>query len=191
MVVGDVVGRGIEAATAMGQLRSALRGLAVAELGPAGVLEHLDRFVMPIEAARHATVAYAELDLASGRLRFACAGHMPPVVAEPGAEPRLVWEGRSPPLGAYLGATAPARVEAELTLAPGARLVLFTDGLVERRTRSIDDGLARLLEEIARRPDAAASELVAALPGALLDPESIDDDVCMLALAFHGRDGSG
>jgi PAS domain S-box-containing protein len=191
MVVGDVVGRGIDAATAMGQLRSALRALAVAELGPAGVLEHLDRFVTPIEAARHATVAYAELDLASGRLRFACAGHMPPIVAERGAEPRLVWDGRSPPLGAYLGGTAPARAEAELTLAPDARLVLYTDGLVERRGRSIDEGLARLLAEIAGRPGAPVGELVAELPGALLDPESNADDVCLLALAFLAPDRSG
>jgi PAS domain S-box-containing protein len=191
LVVGDVVGRGIEAATAMGQLRSAVRALAVAELGPARLLEHLDRFVMPVEAARHATVAYAELDLASGRLRFACAGHMPPVVAGAGTEPRFVWDGRSPPLGAYLGGTAPARAEAELTLGPGARLVLFTDGLVERRGRSIDDGLTQLLEEIGRRPDASVAELVADLPGALLDLESNDDDVCLLVLAFRGPDGSG
>jgi PAS domain S-box-containing protein len=184
MVVGDVVGRGLEAATAMGQLRSALRALALAELGPARVLEHLDRFVMPVEAARYATVAYAELELGSGRLRFACAGHMPPVVVEPGAPPRLVWDGRSPALGAYLGGMPPARGESEMTLRPGARLVLYTDGLVERRTRTIDAGLAQLLEEIARRPGASVSELVAELSGALLDPESNDDDVCLLALAY-------
>ena len=191
IVVGDVVGRGIDAATVMGQVRSALRALAVAELGPAGVLEHLDRFVLPVEAARHSTVAYAELELASGRLRFACAGHMPPVVVEPGAEPRLVWDGRSPPLGAYLGGTAPARSEAELTLGPGARLVLYTDGLVERRGRTIDEGLARLLEEIARRPRAPVSDLVADLPRALLDPASKDDDVCLLALAFGAPESPG
>jgi serine/threonine-protein kinase RsbW len=147
--------------------------------------------VMPVEAARHSTVAYAELDLESGRLRFACAGHMPPIVVDAGAEPRLVWEGRSPPLGAYLGGTAPARAEAELTLGPGARLVLYTDGLVERRERSIDDGLAQLLAEIARRPRAPVSELVGALAGALLDPESNADDVCLLALEFGGPGGPG
>jgi hypothetical protein len=68
--------------------------------------------------------------------------------------------------------------------------VLFTDGLVERRGRSIDDGLTQLLEEIGRRPDASVAELVADLPGALLDLESNDDDVCLLVLAFDGPDGS-
>jgi serine/threonine-protein kinase RsbW len=184
LVVGDVVGRGIDAATAMGQLRSALRALAVADLGPARLIEHLDRFVAHVDAASHATLAYAELALDNGLLRFACAGHMPPLLAQAGEAPRLLWDGRSAPLGAYLASTFPSRPEAEVTLRPGARMLLYTDGLVESRARPIDDGLDLLVAEFARRPDAPVSELVAALPGALLEPQSNDDDVCLLALAF-------
>jgi PAS domain S-box-containing protein len=186
VAVGDVVGRGIEAATAMGQLRSALRALAVSGRGPARALAQLDRFVADNEPAQHATVAYAELDLGSGDVCFACAGHMPPVLARAGAAPQLVWDGRSAPLGASLGGP-PVRVQAELALERGARLLLYTDGLVEQRTRSLDQGLARLLEEIERRAGASVSELVDALPAALLGAESVDDDVCLLALEYAPR----
>ena len=185
MVVGDVVGRGLMAATAMGQLRSAARALALTDLGPGRVLDGLDRFVVQIPAARHATLAYAELDLDTGRLRYACAGHMPPLLAQADEAPGLLWEGRSPPLGVRLAPAPWSRREAEVTLVPEARLLLYTDGLVERRTGSIDEGLARLAAAFARRPDASAARLVAEVPGALVEHPA-DDDVCLLALTFHG-----
>jgi len=190
MVVGDVVGRGLEAATAMGQLRSAARALALTDLGPGRVLDGLDRFVVQISAARHATLAYAELELSTGALRYACAGHMPPLLAQADEPPALLWEGRSPPLGVRLGPAPWSRGEAEVTLRPGARLLLYTDGLVERRTGSIDDGLARLTAEFARRPDAPVARLVAEVPGALVEYPA-DDDVCLLALTFHGGSPAG
>ena len=96
IVVGDVVGRGLEAASAMGQLRSAVRALAGAGLGPAQLLEHLDTFVAQVPAACYATLAYAEVEPDGGRTRFASAGHLPPLLLDP---PRLFLEGRSPPLG--------------------------------------------------------------------------------------------
>jgi serine/threonine-protein kinase RsbW len=184
MVVGDVVGRGIVAATAMGQLRSAIRALAGADLGPARLIEQLDPFVRQIPAARNATVAYAELALDSGHLSYACAGHLPPLLVEAEREPRFLWEGRSAPLGAYLDVTA--RSEAEVTLPPQARLLLYTDGLVERRTRSIDRGLECLVEEFGRRRSVPLPTLVSELPEALLDPDHNDDDVCLLAVSFVG-----
>ncbi len=190
MVVGDVVGRGLEAATAMGQLRSAARALALTDLGPERVLDGLDRFVVQIPAARHATLAYAELDLATGALRYACAGHMPPLLAQADEPPAFLWDGRSPPLGVRLAPAPWSRGEAEVTLRPGARLLLYTDGLVERRTGSIDDGLARLTAAFARRPDAPAARLVAEVPGALVEHPA-DDDVCLLALTFHGGGPAG
>jgi serine/threonine-protein kinase RsbW len=183
LVVGDVVGRGIDAATAMGQLRSAIRALAGADAGPARVIEQLDRFVLPIEAAQHATVAYAEVALDSGRMRFACAGHPPPLLGPAGGEPHLLWDGRSAPLGAY-GGLANEREEAELTLAPGARLLLYTDGLVEHRGRPIDVGLDRLVAAFARARDAALPALVGDLPEVLLEGVQADDDVCLLAFAY-------
>ena len=107
--VGDVVGRGIQAASAMGQLRSAIRALAGADLRPARLIERLDVFVEQIETARWATLAYAEVDLGTGHVRFACAGHPPPLLVEPGSDPRFLWDGRSTPLGMPVDARAEAR----------------------------------------------------------------------------------
>jgi len=84
VAIGDVVGHGLEAASAMGQLRSALRGLALTGHGPGTVIEGLDRFARTSAASTMATVAYAELDLTANELRYACAGHPPPSSRSPG-----------------------------------------------------------------------------------------------------------
>ena len=186
LVVGDVVGRGLQAATIMGQLRSAVRALAGTQLGPAAVLESLDAFAERAADARGATVVYAELDLRSGKLALACAGHPPPVLAVPGREPELLWGGRSTPLGAF--ATGQPRAQMEIELERGSRLLLYTDGLVERRDRGLDEGFARLAAAF----DAAHSTPVGEL-GALLSREMLAgltkaDDVCLLALAFGSAD---
>jgi PAS domain S-box-containing protein len=180
IVVGDVVGRGLRAASAMGQLRSAVRALAGAGLEPAEVLTHLDTFVEQVDDARYATLAYADVDLGSGELLLAAAGHMPPVIVEPDGGARLFMEGRSPPLGAADPATK--RAQARVTLAPGAGLLLYTDGLVERRTEPIDAGLQRLLDVVRAAPDASPAQQVKVLPAALLEPGTTDDDVCLLSL---------
>ena len=182
VVVGDVVGRGIEAASAMGQLRSAVRALAVAAEGPAQILQRLDEFVEHIDIARNATIAYADLDLETGVLRYACAGHPPPVLIGGDGTPRLLWEGRSPPVGAFAGAFV--RDQAEAVLEPGARLLLYTDGLVERRDRPIDRGLDELLAAVTALPGAPLPSLVGRLPGVLVAAHAGRDDVCLLGLSF-------
>jgi serine/threonine-protein kinase RsbW len=88
IVIGDVVGRGLIAASAMGQLRSAVRALAGTGRGPADVLTLLDTFTAQVPAAQYATLAYAEIDLDAGEMHFACAGHLPPLLVEPGGAPR-------------------------------------------------------------------------------------------------------
>jgi serine/threonine-protein kinase RsbW len=178
LCVGDVVARGLEAATTMGQLRTALRALAAAELGPAGVLARLDAFAEQVPRGRMATVAYAELDLDSGVLRYACAGHPPPLLVDPGGNAKLLDQGRSAPLGA---ATA-ERPEAEIRVAPGSRLLFYTDGLIDRRGRSLERGFAQLVEEAGRRRAAAPPRLADALLALL--PEQPQDDVCLLAVGF-------
>lgn len=183
MVVGDVVGRGLEAATMMGQLRSAVRALAGAGHGPAEVLEHLDTFVERIESARGATVACASLQLGSGRLTLACAGHPPPILASPGRSAELLWEGRSGPVGAYSGPVE--REQHELVLERGARLLLYTDGLVERRDRPIDQGIETLRATFERADATPVGDVGATVSGVLLSGGGhAADDVCMLALAF-------
>jgi PAS domain S-box-containing protein len=178
IVVGDVVGRGLIAASAMGQLRSATRALAGAGLGPASVLAHLDTFVAQIRAAEYATLAYAEIDPDSGRTRFASAGHPPPVLLDAPDAPRLFMGGRSMPLGVVVPGLV--RGQAELTLGPRAGMLLYTDGLVERRGETIDDGLERLLGAAAASRAAGPSALVDELAAALLAGRSVDDDVCLL-----------
>jgi serine/threonine-protein kinase RsbW len=184
IVVGDVVGRGIVAATAMGQLRSAVRALAGTGLGPAGLLRHLDRYAENVEAAGMATVVYGELTPATGRLRYASAGHLPPLVLPPGGAPELLWDGRGTPLGVFPG--LPERADAETTLAPGTRLLLYTDGLVERRARSILSGLDRLAAEVAARAVLPPAALVEDLTRAMLADEDRPDDVCLLCLGYAG-----
>ncbi len=184
VVVGDVVGRGLAAASAMGQLRSATRALAGTALGPARVLDLLHRFAETAPGAHMATISYAEIDLRSGRTRYACAGHPPPVLLQPGQAPTLLWDGRSPPLGT---AGPPDSVaESHLRLAPGARLVLYTDGLVERRRGYIDAGF----EELARALQAHRTTPIRELPGMLVEAlhrgDEPDDDVCLLCLDFGG-----
>jgi serine phosphatase RsbU (regulator of sigma subunit) len=176
-VVGDVVGRGLPAATAMGQLRSAVRALAGAEHSPAAVLARLDTFVEHVNAAKYATVAIAVLEPEGRWVRLACAGHLPPVLLTPQRAPELLTGGRSLPVG-LVDRRVP-RAETALELSPGGGLLLYTDGLVERRGESIDTGLARLL---AAASDSAAPE---ALTAALLPPEGSDDDVCVLSVRLR------
>ena len=182
VVVGDVVGRGIEAATAMGQLRSAARALGGAGFGPAEVLERLDRFAEQLPRARFATVVYAELDPATGRLRYASAGHPPPLLLQPGAPPRLLWDGRSTPLGTRLGPRSTAVGEVELE--PCARVVFFTDGLIERRADSLDEMLQTLTTEVDARRDVPIGTLLGDLVRALIGEGERGDDVCALCLEY-------
>ncbi len=171
IVIGDVVGRGLPAAAAMGQLRSAVRALALTGLGPEAVVRHLDTFVDQVDATQYATLAYAEVDPGSGAVTFAAAGHPPPVLFPP---PRVFMEGRSTPLG-VTAATLP-RTEARFTLAPGDGFVLYTDGLVERRTESIETGIGRVVAVLEDRLDASPEDFAAAA----LEPGAAEDDVCVL-----------
>ncbi|HEX2266494.1 MAG TPA: SpoIIE family protein phosphatase, partial [Solirubrobacterales bacterium] len=181
LVVGDVVGRGIEAAAAMGQLRSAVRVLASTDLRPAALLEALDAYATRHGVGSMATLVYAELDPASRQLRFACAGHPPPAIVAPGDDPRLAWDGRSLPLGVRLNDSQ--RPEADCALEPGGLVLLYTDGVVERRGEIIDVGLERLLESLRahreERPELLTANLLRALGGG-----EHRDDACLLAASL-------
>lgn len=181
VVVGDVVGRGIDAATTMGQLRSAVRALANAEEGPARLLVGLDRFVERVESARMATVAYAEVDLSSGELTYACAGHLPPLLHEPAGSPEFLLDARSAALGSRAGNNN--RTEHRRRLPAGSRLLLFTDGLIERRTRPIDKGFEVLAREFDQRRDSPLQGFTAALADTMVGRDNLDD-VCLLCLTL-------
>jgi hypothetical protein len=184
-VVGDVVGRGLGAASAMGQLRSAVRAVAGPGVGPAPLLERLDRFVDQVEAAALSTLAYAELDLASGLVRYACAGHPPPLMLPSAGGGRLLWDGRSTPLGAHVHGE---RGEATVQLRPADRMLLYTDGLVERRDRALDDGLDALVDAAVRSRGLPLADAVRAVTQDMLRDEQGRDDVCALLLSWSASE---
>jgi anti-sigma regulatory factor (Ser/Thr protein kinase)/putative methionine-R-sulfoxide reductase with GAF domain len=176
IVIGDVVGHGIRAAALMGQLRTALRSYAQEGHGAARTLELVDRFTQAAGDGAMATAAYAVFDPASGSLRFASAGHLPPVHIADG-KARLVEVTPSAPLGAFPYGSVP---EHSLTLGTDELLVLYTDGLVERRGVALNDGLEGLLETL-RPADSAEEACLMAV--AELDPsEGPRDDIAIVAL---------
>jgi serine/threonine-protein kinase RsbW len=177
LVVGDVVGHGLEAAVAMGQLRGAVSALAQTS-SPAELLDRLDAFVETVPSAATATIAFVDLDSATGELRYACAGHPPPLVVSPRGGARFLWDGRSAPLGSMLG---DSRAEAVDYLDEGETLVLYTDGLVERRSETIDVGLERLAD-VARLGALGAPTLADEICDALIEGRAQDDDVCVLTI---------
>ena len=180
LVVGDVVGRGISAAATMGQLRSALRALASTGFEPGALLEGLSEFSRRHEVGQMATVAYAEVDVRLGSMRYACAGHPPPAVVEPGGDARFAWEGRSPPLNAFTAWSD--RPDGASDLSEGAMVVLYTDGLIERRDRPLESGLVELLAMIDKIGDQPPAAVASALVREVADAPSQRDDVCVLAM---------
>ena len=177
IAIGDVAGHGVESAALMGQLRNALRAYALEDHTPGVVLQRLDDLLEPREPERTATLSYLIHDPADGRLSFGCAGHLPPLVVEPDGKVRFVDGGRSLPLGA--GGTLDDRDEGVAELVPGSLLILYTDGLVERRSAPLDESLERLAAAAAvagHDPD----EVCDAILAQLLGDESGQDDVAIL-----------
>jgi serine phosphatase RsbU (regulator of sigma subunit) len=176
VVVGDVVGRGLDAAAVMGQLRSAGRALLLESRSPAQVLAALDAFAARVPGASCSTVFCAVVDPSSGLLRYSSAGHVPGILDDGERGPWLLEDARGLPLAVADGRVRP---EAEVVLPPGATLLLYTDGLVERRTEDLDDGIARAVDVLACRRALPPEELVQALTRELLRGER-DDDVALL-----------
>ncbi len=175
VAVGDVVGRGIPAATVMGQVRTALRAYALEGHGPAWTLTRLDRFAESIDGAFCTSVAYSELDVDTGQLRYSCAGHPPPVLVLPDGGTQVLWDGRSPLLGVDPTAT---KTEAVAHMPPGGRLLLYSDGLVETRTRAIDEGIAELVTQLAANGGVELGRLTELVDG----HGAYSDDICVLSL---------
>ncbi|MGH8899017.1 MAG: SpoIIE family protein phosphatase [Egibacteraceae bacterium] len=146
LAVGDVVGRGPRAAAVMGQLQTAIRAYAVHGLGPADLMGSLDRLVQDMSGSSlMATAVYVVLDLATQRLELVSAGHPPPLLVPPSGAPRYLDLDPNLPLGVLPDRPYASSV---FDLEPGSLLLLYTDGLVEERSRSLDDGLDRLAQVI-------------------------------------------
>ena len=176
IVLGDVVGRGVGAATSMGQLRSAVAALAPYCTGPAEVLRRLDRFAAGVPGGELATVAYVEFDPATGVLRYSCAGHPPPLLLGPDGV-RVLDGGRGVPLATSV--QVPRR-EATLTLDPAGTLICYSDGLIERRGSDIDGRLAMLQEAVTALAGAPLTSLCDGVLERMVGDTPLNDDVALL-----------
>jgi sigma-B regulation protein RsbU (phosphoserine phosphatase) len=141
VVMGDVVGRGLNAAVVMGRLRSALRAYALEVVDPGEALDRLDRKIQHFEPGQMATVLYCVFDPTLATFEVGSAGHPPPVIAGPGEAPTLADAKTGLPLGVD---PDPHRETSRFACPPGTLLALFTDGLVERPGEVLDRGFDRL-----------------------------------------------
>ncbi|MEV1064623.1 SpoIIE family protein phosphatase [Streptomyces sp. NPDC050263] len=194
MVVGDVVGHGVQASATMGRLRTAVRTLADIDLAPEELLTHLDDLVLRLseEAGGEgspgevgATCLYAVYDPVSRRCVLARAGHPPPVVLRADGMPRQVELPAGPPLG--LGGLP--FESAELELAEGSVLAFYTDGLIESRERDVDTGHRLLSEALAAHSD-SLDETCDRILHTLLPPGGAADDVALLLARTRGLPAS-
>jgi serine phosphatase RsbU (regulator of sigma subunit) len=149
IVVGDVAGHGLRAAVVMGRIRSALRAYALLDVAPEAVLDLVDRKVQHFEMDTFATIVCAVIEPPYDKVLVALAGHPPPVVAIPASEPAFVDAHISPPVGVVRGVR---RTSTAVELPPGAVMVMYTDGLVERRRESLDIGLEHLRAAVTTAP---------------------------------------
>jgi PAS domain S-box-containing protein len=175
VAVGDVVGHGLESAAVMGMLRSALSATIRALERPGQALDVLNLYARSIEGAMNTTVVWAMIDPRSRLIIYSNAGHPPPVLLHPNGSCDMLDAAADPPLGAR-----PQDVphpQAALAYHPGDTLVLYTDGLFERRGEDIDAGLARLVDTLSRHgnenPERLADDVLADLGVAGGAPDDI------------------
>ncbi len=179
LVMGDVSGKGLAAASTLGALRSAIRAYALEGHGPAQIADRLNQFVLAEHTREHmATLVLAVFDPVDAELAWVNAGHPPPLTLSADGSPRFLDGARSVPLGVL---PFPGYEEERVTLEAGGALVLYTDGLVERRAEHLDLGLDRIAVAAADgplEPEALCDRLLqTALPGG-----AKSDDVALLAL---------
>ncbi|ATE54986.1 PP2C family protein-serine/threonine phosphatase [Actinosynnema pretiosum] len=175
LLVGDVVGKDLAAAAVMGQLRSAARVLLLQDNGPAAVLTALDTFAERLPGALCTTVLCLVVHTGTGHVDYASAGHLPALCAHDGGYRELA-DGLGPPLAAVPGAV---RTPASALIPPGATLLLYTDGLVERRDRDLDEGITRAGEMLVSSAEADVEELADLLLREL-PPAVPPDDTALL-----------
>ena len=179
LVVGDVAGRGIDAAAGMGQLRGGLRAYAGAPIDPAEALEQLDGFMLGLGGVDFATVALAQLDPATGEVALSLAGHPPPVIRRADGSAGVHEVPAGPPIGV---AGPRRRPTVALRLEPGEVMLLYTDGLIERRGTLIDERIARLAAAVAAAPGDDPEALADHVLSVMLEGATGRDDVALVAL---------
>ena len=184
LTVGDVTGHGLDAAVIMGKLQHALRAYASEGHGPADTLRLAHQLLRGWHSTLLASAVVADLDLAAGRLRWASAGHLPVLVADDDGQVRYLERANAP----LLGVPFPVRItEHEVRIEPGMTLLLYTDGLVERRTEDIDTGLSQLAEVFAAALPLSTAEAGDHVLTEMLRSTEQDDDVCLLLCRWSDR----
>jgi serine phosphatase RsbU (regulator of sigma subunit)/PAS domain-containing protein len=193
LVIGDVVGHDTAAAAAMGQLRGLLRGIATySDAGPVEVLRGLDASMATLQTGTLATATVARFEQTADeqergitRMRWANAGHLPPLVinADGSVAELATWRG-----DLLLGVDADAqRRESVVTLDRGATVLLYTDGLIERRDADLDDGMVRLRDVVLELADRPLEEMLDEVLERLVHGRP-EDDVALVAVRLHGQD---
>jgi serine phosphatase RsbU (regulator of sigma subunit)/anti-sigma regulatory factor (Ser/Thr protein kinase) len=177
LIVGDCVGHGLAAATVMGQLRSACRALLLEHPSPQAALSALDRFAARLPGAACTTAFCGVLDTRTGELTYSSAGHPPPILVHGDRTARTLEDGRSIPLGLRPDRVRP---EARVVLPPRTTLLLYTDGLVERRSQSLDFGISRVTDLVQDRSGSALDDLASEIMSRLTPDGGYQDDVALL-----------
>jgi GAF domain-containing protein len=177
VAIGDVMGRGVDAAAAMAQIRAALRAFVAVDPEPEAVLHRLDVLYETFPTEQLVTMLYAVADPGRDDITLVNAGHPSPLLRD--EHGNLTWLDAS--RGTMLGVGPAERAGVSVPLREGQTVLFFTDGLVERRDEDLDVGRARLLEEVRALPEEPTNEDLAALAARTRDP-SRDDDVAVLAV---------
>jgi hypothetical protein len=186
IVIGDVAGHSPRAAATMGELRNALRAYATDGYSPAGVMQRANQLLLRLHADAMATCCYLELHLAEGTATAVLAGHPPPVLRSGGLAGRVKLP-TGPPLGTRNG----HYVDSTFLLSPGCTLVLYTDGLVEDRRYTVDQGMADLCTAVHTAPTDDPGGLVDHILHAGVGPSPRGDDVAILALTVDAQPPPG
>ncbi|UUU36078.1 SpoIIE family protein phosphatase [Streptomyces sp. CA-210063] len=180
IAVGDVVGHGLAAACVMGKLRSALSAASLVADGPAEALDALGLYARSVDGAENTTVVQTCIDWETHTITYSSAGHLPPVLLGRDGTVAFLDQATDPPLGARPEHIP--RPEATLGFTEGDTLVLYTDGLVERRGEDIDHSLARLADALTRHRRSAPEPLADALLLDLLPSGRATDDTALVII---------
>jgi len=177
-VVGDVMGRGVQAAAAMAQIRSTIRAYALDDPEPASVFKRVDAFFDALNRSQLVTVLYLLVDPGHGTVRVANAGHLQPVLVDSHGARLVAGDGGLP-----FGVQPEDRPVIDIELEPGAALVVIPDGLVERRGEDIDEGIQRVLDIAAGAGAGSAAAMLSRVVGGMASAGlPHDDDVTALVL---------
>lgn len=176
-LVGDVMGRGLEAAAAMGQIRSTIRAYALDDPAPASVMRRTDAFFEALALTQLVTVLYLLIDRRTDEVTLCSAGHLPPLLYEPSGTRVVPIE-----VGLPFGVARDERTVTTVAVPPGSSLLLYTDGLVERPAEDIETGIARVRSLLDDEPPQATAASLARIAAAVQAPDH-EDDVTVLLLA--------